>query len=60
MAAIGNTLYNVFFKRSSTFTLTILAGGFIFERGFDMLSDSIFENVNKGKLWKDIKHQYEK
>ncbi|XP_054005721.1 cytochrome b-c1 complex subunit 9 [Hylaeus anthracinus] len=59
MAGIGNTVYNFLFKRTSTFTLTILAGSFFFERTVDVLSDSLFESLNKGKLWKDIKHKYE-
>ncbi|XP_043595351.1 cytochrome b-c1 complex subunit 9 [Bombus pyrosoma] len=51
-------LYNLF-KRSSTFTLSILAATFFFERGFDMIGDKIFDKVNEGKLWKHIKQQYE-
>ncbi|KAK9294347.1 hypothetical protein QLX08_011017 [Tetragonisca angustula] len=56
---MANFLYNVLFKRSSTFTVTILVGCFIFERGLDVITDKIFEQVNQGKLWKHIKHQYE-
>ncbi|XP_044017867.1 cytochrome b-c1 complex subunit 9 [Aphidius gifuensis] len=57
--ALQTTLYNVFFKRTSTFLLTIMAGTFLFERGVDVTTDYIFETYNKGKLWKDIKHKYE-
>ena len=32
---------------------------FQFERGFDVLAESIWERHNKGKLWKDIKDKYE-
>ncbi|XP_012280647.1 cytochrome b-c1 complex subunit 9 [Orussus abietinus] len=60
MAGISSTVYNALFKRTSTFALTILVGSFFFERAFDLVSTSIFESVNKGKLWKDIKHKYEK
>ncbi|XP_067634299.1 cytochrome b-c1 complex subunit 9 [Eurosta solidaginis] len=52
-------LYNVLFKRTSTFALTIMASVFFFERGVDVASTTIFETVNKGKLWKDIKDKYE-
>ncbi|XP_050482403.1 cytochrome b-c1 complex subunit 9 [Bombus huntii] len=51
-------IYNLF-KRSSTFTLSILAATFFFERGFDMIGDTIFDRLNEGKLWKHIKRQYE-
>ena len=45
---MANFLYNVLFKRSSTFTVTILVGCFIFERGLDVITDKIFEQVNQG------------
>lgn len=40
-------IYNLF-KRSSTFTLSILAATFFFERGFDMIGDTIFDRLNEG------------
>lgn len=57
--ALGATLYNLVLKRASTFTVAVVATAFVFERGFDMASEKIFETVNKGKLWKDIKDKYE-
>ncbi|XP_033219835.1 cytochrome b-c1 complex subunit 9 [Belonocnema kinseyi] len=59
MSAI-NAIYNAIFKRTSTFALTIVVASFVFERTVDVVTDSIFENANKGKLWKDIKDKYEK
>ncbi|XP_034951254.1 cytochrome b-c1 complex subunit 9 [Chelonus insularis] len=53
-------LYNFLFKRTSTMALTIIAGAFVYERTVDLGSDMLFENYNKGKLWKDIAHKYEK
>jgi len=47
------------FKRTSTFVVGIVASVFFFERGFDVAADAIFDNYNKGKLWKDIQHKYE-
>lgn len=58
--AIGGTIYNLLFKRSSTFFVTICVGVFVFERTVDGLSDYVFNNINKGKQWHDIKHLYEK
>ncbi|ESN93557.1 hypothetical protein HELRODRAFT_88593 [Helobdella robusta] len=52
--ALGS-VYNVLFKRTSTFALTCLVGAFVFERFFDQMSDSIFERINQGKLFKHIK-----
>ncbi|KYN33350.1 Cytochrome b-c1 complex subunit 9 [Trachymyrmex septentrionalis] len=55
----SSTLYNLVLKRTSTFTVAVLVSAFIFERGFDMASEKIFDTINKGKQWKDIKHKYE-
>ncbi|KAF9824418.1 hypothetical protein SFRURICE_019663 [Spodoptera frugiperda] len=53
------TLNRVVFKRTSTFFLAGAAGTFFFERTFDVASVALFESINKGKLWKDIKHKFE-
>lgn len=41
-------LYNLVFKRTSTYAIAIMASVFFFERGFDVAAESIFESVNKG------------
>ncbi|XP_020280678.1 cytochrome b-c1 complex subunit 9 [Pseudomyrmex gracilis] len=56
---LTGTLYRLVFKRSSTFAVAVLASAFFFERSFDMASEKIFDTINKGKQWKDIKHKYE-
>ncbi|NP_001161451.1 cytochrome b-c1 complex subunit 9 [Nasonia vitripennis] len=58
--SLGTTFYNIFLKRSSTFMVTIIGSAFFFERTFDIAADQIFRSINKGKLWDDIKHKYEK
>ncbi|XP_011171059.1 cytochrome b-c1 complex subunit 9 [Solenopsis invicta] len=57
--ALGGTLYRLVLKRTSTFTVAVIASAFVFERAFDMASEKIFDSINKGKQWKDIKHKYE-
>ncbi|XP_061400543.1 cytochrome b-c1 complex subunit 9 [Musca vetustissima] len=52
-------IYNTLFKRTSTFAVVVIGSAFFFERALDVASESFFESVNKGKLWKDIKHKYE-
>ena len=51
-------LYNGLMKRTSTFALTMMAGAFAFERGFDLTTNYIWDSHNKGKLWKDIEHKF--
>ena len=41
-------LYHTLFKRTSTITLTIIAGAFVFERFYDQAVDNLFENLNRG------------
>ncbi|XP_069817559.1 cytochrome b-c1 complex subunit 9 [Dendropsophus ebraccatus] len=54
-----NTVYRSVFRRTSTFTLSIVLGVVFFERAFDQGADALFEHLNRGKMWKHIKHQYE-
>ncbi|XP_078523333.1 cytochrome b-c1 complex subunit 9 [Lissotriton helveticus] len=57
--ALGSTVYNLLFRRTSTFTLTIVVGALFFERSFDQAADALYDHLNKGRLWKHIKHNYE-
>uniref|UniRef100_A0A665U0V2 Cytochrome b-c1 complex subunit 9 n=2 Tax=Echeneis naucrates TaxID=173247 RepID=A0A665U0V2_ECHNA len=57
--ALVKSVYNLLFRRTSTFAITIMVGAVLFERMFDQGGDTIFEQMNKGKLWKHIKHNYE-
>ncbi|CAI8043984.1 Cytochrome b-c1 complex subunit 9 [Geodia barretti] len=57
--AFGNAVYNALFRRTSTFALTAVLGGVVFERWYSSWSDSMWERINRGKLWKDIAHNYE-
>lgn len=46
--AVGRNVYNLLFRRTSTFAVTIFAGAFVFERAFDPFMDGIFERLNQG------------
>ncbi|KAI9256254.1 cytochrome b-c1 complex subunit 9 [Sporodiniella umbellata] len=60
-AASGLTqaIYSTLFKKNSAFITSIFAGAIAFEVGFDTLSTKVWDEVNKGKQWKDIKEKYE-
>ncbi|XP_072352172.1 cytochrome b-c1 complex subunit 9 [Scyliorhinus torazame] len=58
--ALLRQVYTLMFRRSSTFALSIVVGAVFFERVFDQVGDAVFEHMNQGKLWKHIKHNYEK
>lgn len=46
--ALGATVYNLLFRRTSTYLLTILVGAVFFERTFDHAVDSWWDRRNKG------------
>lgn len=48
MAGIMTKAYQLIFKRTSTFALTIIAGAFFFERAVDVGCDYIFDKINEG------------
>jgi ubiquinol-cytochrome c reductase subunit 9 len=46
--SLVTTLYNNILRRSSTYALAIVAGAFFFERGFDLASEHLYSEINKG------------
>lgn len=58
--SIKYQLYNKVFKRWSTTAIFVLLSAY----GWDTLNSSVINNwyakKNQGRLWKDIKYQYEK
>ncbi|KAK2766311.1 qcr9 subunit 9 of the ubiquinol cytochrome-c reductase complex [Arachnomyces sp. PD_36] len=58
MAGISSAIYNTIFRKNAVFLSTVFVGAFAFELGFDKASDKIWDTVNQGRQWKDIRHQY--
>ena len=54
----NNFLYTIFMKRNSAFVATIFAGAFVAEIGFDGVSDGLWNRINQGKQWADIRDKY--
>ncbi|KAI1303534.1 hypothetical protein EDD11_005335 [Mortierella claussenii] len=50
--------YNAIVKRNSIFLTTIFVSAFAAEMVFDSVSDRIWDNINKGRQWKDIEAKY--
>ena len=46
--ALAQSLYNIFFRRTSTFVVTMLVGAVFFERAFDKGADSLWDRLNHG------------
>ncbi|GKZ19859.1 hypothetical protein AbraIFM66951_007767 [Aspergillus brasiliensis] len=45
-------------RRNAVYLTTIFASAFAFELTFDTASNKIWDSFNRGRQWKDIKHQY--
>lgn len=46
--ALARSVYNLLFRRTSTFAITIMVGAVFFERMFDQGGDAVFDNINRG------------
>ncbi|KAN0077561.1 UQCRX/QCR9 like ubiquinol-cytochrome C reductase, partial [Elaphomyces granulatus] len=50
--------FRTFFRRNAVFLTTVFAGAFAFEIAFDTVSSRIWDSINRGRQWKDIRHRY--
>ncbi|KAK3903060.1 cytochrome b-c1 complex subunit 9 [Staphylotrichum tortipilum] len=55
---MASALYNVLFRRNYTMLGAVFAGAFVFEIGYDNLMNKVWDNNNRGRQWKDIRHKY--
>lgn len=56
--SFANRLYNAVFRRNSRFVGTVFVTAFFYDLAFNSTMDKIFDNLNKGKQWKDIRGKY--
>ncbi|EYE95058.1 cytochrome b-c1 complex subunit 9, partial [Aspergillus ruber CBS 135680] len=50
--------YRSIIRRNAIFMTGIFSGAFAFEIAFDTASNKIWDTVNRGRQWKDIKPMY--
>ncbi|KAH8689550.1 putative ubiquinol-cytochrome C reductase complex, subunit X [Talaromyces proteolyticus] len=58
MAGLSNAIYRTFFQRNAVYLTSIFAGAFAFEIAFDSVSNKVWDSINRGRQWKDIRHLY--
>ncbi|KAK4129345.1 ubiquinol-cytochrome C reductase [Parathielavia appendiculata] len=46
------------FRRNYTMLALVFTGAFAFEMGYDNLMNKVWDNYNRGRQWKDIRHKY--
>ncbi|EPX71834.1 ubiquinol-cytochrome-c reductase complex subunit 9 [Schizosaccharomyces octosporus yFS286] len=54
----SSTIYNIFFRKNSSFYATIFASAFFTKIGFDIFADKVWESANAGMQWKDVKPRF--
>ncbi|KAI9803765.1 MAG: qcr9 subunit 9 of the ubiquinol cytochrome-c reductase complex [Sarcosagium campestre] len=58
MPGVSQGLYNFIFRKNFVFLATVFSGAFAFEILFDTGSDKIWDAINRGRQWKDIRSRY--
>ncbi|EAW06534.1 cytochrome b-c1 complex subunit 9 [Aspergillus clavatus NRRL 1] len=56
--ALSVTIYRGLFRRNAVYLTTIFAGAFAFELAFDTSTNKVWDTMNRGRQWKDIKSRY--
>ncbi|KAF7547256.1 hypothetical protein G7046_g9059 [Stylonectria norvegica] len=54
----ANSTSNALFRSNYTMLAAIFSAGFAWEMGFNSGMNKIWDNYNKGRQWKDIRHKY--
>ncbi|KAF2687819.1 ubiquinol-cytochrome C reductase [Lentithecium fluviatile CBS 122367] len=58
MAGLSDFVYNTFLRRNFTMLGTVFVSAFALQMAFDTGSDRIWDSINRGRQWKDIKAKY--
>ncbi|KAF2152694.1 hypothetical protein K461DRAFT_321664 [Myriangium duriaei CBS 260.36] len=58
MSSALSSVYNTIFKRNYVFLSTVFVSAFACELAFDNVSNTIWDSINRGRQWKDIKYRY--
>ncbi|KAG0136963.1 cytochrome b-c1 complex subunit 9 [Tuber indicum] len=56
--SLSQSIYNTIFRQNYVFVGSVFAGAFAFEILFDQATDRVWDNLNRGRQWKDIRAKY--
>uniref|UniRef100_A0A1X7UEY6 Complex III subunit 9 n=1 Tax=Amphimedon queenslandica TaxID=400682 RepID=A0A1X7UEY6_AMPQE len=56
---LGRSIHNIFFRRASTFFVTIVVTAVFAERTFDHATAALWDRMQRGKLWDHMKGEIE-
>ncbi|KAJ4420497.1 qcr9 subunit 9 of the ubiquinol cytochrome-c reductase complex [Neurospora sp. IMI 360204] len=55
---IANLHPSLIFRNNTAFIGAVFVGAFAFELAYDNGMDKVWDKINKGRQWKDIRHKY--
>ncbi|KAF1356533.1 ubiquinol-cytochrome c reductase complex 7.3 kda protein-like protein [Delphinella strobiligena] len=58
MSSAISGVYNALFRRNTIFLGTVFASAFALEIVWDNASNKVWDSINRGRQWKDIKQKY--
>ncbi|CAD6439187.1 4b68a89e-0e88-4422-8c72-b6f1ce5cce34 [Sclerotinia trifoliorum] len=58
MPSASRPLYNFLFRKNYVFLGAVFASAFGFEMAYDSITDRVWDSLNKGRQWKDIRSRY--
>ncbi|KAK4204050.1 cytochrome b-c1 complex subunit 9 [Triangularia verruculosa] len=53
-----SAIYNAIFRNNYTMLGAVFAGAFAFNMGYDTTMNKVWDHLNRGRQWKDIRHKY--
>ncbi|KAI6482431.1 qcr9 subunit 9 of the ubiquinol cytochrome-c reductase complex [Pyricularia oryzae] len=54
----ASSIYNLLFRRNAVMLGTVFAGAFVWEIGYNTQMNKLWDSMNRGRQWKDIRHKY--
>ncbi|KAK0383351.1 hypothetical protein NLU13_9264 [Sarocladium strictum] len=56
--SISSQIYSTLFRKNYAMLGAVFAASFAFELGFNDGMNKIWDSINRGRQWKDIRHKY--
>ncbi|KAK2072877.1 hypothetical protein P8C59_007206 [Phyllachora maydis] len=58
MAPRSRSIFEGLFRKNYVMLGVVFAGAFAFEVGYDTAMNKLWDKINRGRQWKDIRHKY--
>ncbi|KAK3942129.1 cytochrome b-c1 complex subunit 9 [Diplogelasinospora grovesii] len=58
MAVPVRPIYDFLFRKNYSMLGVVFVSAFAFEMFYDTTMNKVWDNINRGRQWKDIRHKY--